>query len=96
MGAIDLIVERSKEKVNIINVAADSTTKVEFIAKTVINELQLKNVIIKYSGGEKGWIGDVPRFHYDTTKITKLGWTPIFTSNEAIQTSIKKEIQYKN
>ena len=96
LGAIDLIVERSKEKVNIINVAADSTTKVEFIAKTVINELQLKKVKIRYSGGEKGWIGDVPRYHYDTTKITKLGWTPIFTSNEAIQTSIKKEIQYKN
>ena len=96
LEAIDLIVEKSKEKISIINVAADSTTTVEFIAKTVINELQLKKVKIKYTGGKKGWIGDIPKFHYDTTKIAKLGWSPTFTSNEAIQASIKKEIHYNN
>ena len=55
----------------------------------VIEEMKLKSVI-KYTGGERGWIGDVPEFNYDLSKINKLGWQAANTSNE----SVRKSIQY--
>ena len=29
---------------------------------------------IVYTGGDRGWVGDVPEFSYDLTKISNLGW----------------------
>ena len=68
----------------------------KFIAEAIITELNLKNIKIKYTGGPKGWIGDVPKFRFDTTKIMKLGWLPTLTSNDAVILSIQKEIEYRN
>ncbi len=31
---------------------------------------------IRYTGGDKGWIGDVPQFNYSIGKLQKLGWQP--------------------
>ena len=96
LNAIHLIVEKSNENINIFNIGVESSTTVEFIAETSIAELKLKNIKIKYKGGQKGWIGDVPKFRFDTTKIRKLGWLPTLTSNDAVLLSIQKEIEYRN
>jgi UDP-glucose 4-epimerase len=47
------------------------------------------NPKIKYTGGSKGWIGDIPKFKYDLSKIKKLGWESKMTSDEAIKTTFK-------
>ncbi len=39
---------------------------------------------IVYQGGDRGWIGDVPRFSYSTRKLRDLGWRPQLSSREAI------------
>ena len=51
--------------------------------------MNLKNVRFKYSGGDRGWVGDVPRFLLDTRKIKKLGWKPRHTSKEAVTMAVK-------
>ena len=77
---------------NIFNIGVNSRTKVKEIAEMVIFEMGLKSKI-KFTGGDRGWIGDVPEFRYDTTKINKLGWKPKMTSNEAVRTAIKRIIK---
>lgn len=37
-----------------------------------------------YSGGDRGWVGDVPRFAYSTEKLRRLGWQPSLSSREAM------------
>jgi UDP-glucose 4-epimerase len=58
----------------------------------VIEEMGLKNVKINYTGGDRGWPGDVPRFQLDPTKLSKLGWSAKYTSDEAIRKAIREII----
>lgn len=95
LDAIGLIVNKSKRIINVFNVAPDNTTNVDFIAESVICKMELKSVNIIYTGGEIGWVGDIHRFLYDTTKIKNLGWAPKYTSNEAVLNSVKNEIQFR-
>jgi len=39
---------------------------------------------IAYGTGNRGWIGDVPRFRYSTRKLAGLGWRPSLSSREAM------------
>ena len=43
---------------------------------------------ILYGEEKYGWIGDIPKFYYDTSKVTKYGWTPNLNSKESIKKAI--------
>jgi UDP-glucose 4-epimerase len=86
--AILFICENSNEKVNCFNVGVESRTKVKDIARMVIEGMEL-HAEIKYTGGDRGWIGDVPEFSYDLSKIHALGWKAKISSDEAVRKSIR-------
>jgi len=44
----------------------------------------------KYTGGNRGWKGDVPVVGLDTQKIPDLGWKYSMNSVEAIRISVKE------
>lgn len=75
------------EEVYNISVKSEGTT-VTHIAEIVVNVLGLKNVEFKYTGGDRGWKGDVPRFSYDISKVLSTGWKPKHTSDEAVRQSV--------
>jgi UDP-glucose 4-epimerase len=50
----------------------------------------LKNVKFSYTGGKRGWPGDVPVVHYDVNKIEKLGWQVKHTSDEAVRIAARR------
>ena len=84
-----LIVWRSTaDRVNIYNVGATTRSKVSDIARIVIEEGP-GEAEIAYTGGDRGWIGDVPRFAYDISAIEALGWAPTMTSDEAIRVAAR-------
>lgn len=78
----------SGETVYNISVNSPGTT-VTHIAEIVVEELGLKNVKFSYTGGDRGWKGDVPRFSYDISKILSTGWKPKYTSDEAVRQTVK-------
>jgi UDP-glucose 4-epimerase len=77
--------EKSNEKINLFNLGCDTNTTVTRIAEIVVNEMGLKNVKFSYTGGKRGWKGDVPRFQLDCHKINNLGWKASLTSDEAVR-----------
>jgi UDP-glucose 4-epimerase len=79
----------AQEKMNLFNLSCDNTTTVTRIAEMVVEEMKLKNVLFKYTGGIRGWKGDVPRFQLNAQKINTLGWKATFTSDEAVRKAIK-------
>jgi UDP-glucose 4-epimerase len=87
--AIIFVYENADDKLNIYNLGVNSRTKVKDIARMVIQKMNL-TAQIEYTGGDRGWVGDVPEFNYDLSKINNFGWTAKYTSNEAVQ----KAIQY--
>ncbi len=70
-----------------------SGTTVTHIAEIVVEELGLKNVKFNYTGGDRGWKGDVPRFSYDISKVLSTGWNPRYTSDEAVRQTVKDAIK---
>ena len=82
--------EKSNEKINLFNLGPDSNTTVTRIAEMVVEEMGLSNVEFKYTGGDRGWKGDVPRFQLDANKIKKLGWNEKYSSDEAVRKSIRE------
>jgi UDP-glucose 4-epimerase len=79
----------SNQKMNLFNLSCDTTTTVTRIAEMVTQEMGLTNVSFKYTGGIRGWKGDVPRFELDAGKMNKIGWKATLTSDEAVRKAIK-------
>ena len=53
-----------------------------------ILELNSDNVSYEYTGGDRGWKGDVPKIKFDCSKIYKIGWKSKMNSSEAIKNSL--------
>ena len=80
------------ESVYNISVTSQGTT-VTRIAEIVAEELGLESVKFNYTGGDRGWKGDVPRFSYDISKVLATGWMPKHTSDEAVRQTVKDAIK---
>ncbi len=89
VNAILYIWENSKDNVNYFNIGVNTRTRVKDIARMVIEEMDL-NAQIRYTGGSRGWVGDVPEFDYSLDKINNFGWKALYTSDEAVRISIRK------
>jgi len=79
----------SNEKMNLFNLSCDTTTTVTRIAEMVVEEMGLRNVAFRYTGGARGWKGDVPRFQLDAKKINTLGWKATLSSDDAVRKAIR-------
>jgi UDP-glucose 4-epimerase len=79
--------ENAKDGLNYYNLGAEDQITVKRIVEVLLEETGLKGVETKYTGGESGWAGDVPRFLLSTKKMADLGWKPKHTSEEAIRTA---------
>ncbi len=85
------VIDHAKEKYNVYMLGSDTRTKVKEIAQMVIDEMGL-NATIRYTGGDRGWKGDVPEFRYDLTKVNNLGWIAPHNSNESVRLAIQKAL----
>ena len=88
---IIFVCNNSHEQFNVYNLGSYSRTKVKEIAEMVIEEMGL-NATIKYTGGDRGWVGDVPEFKYDLNKINNLGWKAKISSNASVRLAIQKAL----
>ena len=91
VAGILYVVEHSDEPYNVYMLGSDTRTKVKEIAAMVIEEMGL-DAKIRYTGGDRGWVGDVPEFRYDLTKVNNLGWKAAYDSNGAVRLAIQKAL----
>lgn len=85
------VIDHADESYNVYMLGSDSRTKVKEIASMVIEEMGL-NAEICYTGGDRGWVGDVPEFRYDLTKVNTLGWKAPHNSNASVRLAIQKAL----
>jgi len=83
----------SHHPLNLYNLSCTTTTTVTRIAEMVTEEMGLTNVDFQYTGGDRGWKGDVPRFQLDPAKMNTLGWTARYTSDDAVRKAIQDSLQ---
>ena len=86
VNAIVKLTEQFEPGLDVFNISVMSEgTSVTHIAEIVVDVLGLSDVEFKYTGGDRGWKGDVPRFKYDISKVLATGWKPEYTSDEAVR-----------
>jgi len=81
--------------VTTMNIGVEDSTTVTRIANIMCEEMGLSDVRYDYTGGDRGWKGDVPSFQYDLHKIKETGWKPKYSSDEAVRETIQS-ILHKN
>ncbi len=81
--------ENSNDQLNYFNLGCDTSTEVTRIAELVVEEMKLKNVKLRFTGGKRGWKGDVPKFQFDVEKIRRIGWEAKYNSDEVIAKAIR-------
>lgn len=93
--AILFVWKNTKESFNCYNVSVDSATKVTRIAEIVADEMGLEDVRFNYTGGDRGWVGDVPKFEYNISKLKALGWKSPRSSDDAVRLAVREELKLR-
>jgi UDP-glucose 4-epimerase len=83
---------------DVYNVASEDTISVKEIADIVISFVNKKSnkVLYNYSGGKRGWKGDVPTVRLNLKKIKSMGWKPRYNSSEAVKKSVREMLRNIN
>lgn len=90
--AICHIVEQTEKSLNTYNLGTRTTTSVTRIADIVTDEMGL-DPEYTYTGGDRGWVGDVPRMRLSIEKLAALGWDPELSSDEAVRRGTRELIE---
>ena len=88
VAAMLFAVDHAPRGLNIFNLGCDDSLSVDRIAQMVTSAMGLTDVEYEYTGGEGGWLGDVPRFRLDVTAINRLGWRARHNSEQAVAKAI--------
>lgn len=76
-------VAEGREKVNIFNLGTDATIQLKDSIAIICERLGVKPEL-KFSGGERGWIGDSPFIHLDISRIRACGWQPRLSIRDGV------------
>jgi UDP-glucose 4-epimerase len=68
---------------HIYNLGTDETIVVDESVAIITEHLGVAPQIV-HTGGRRGWTGDSPLIHLDTSRIRSLGWEPRLTIRQAI------------
>jgi len=93
VDAVLFVCETVKSGFSVFNVATTDAITVTEIAEMTVECLGLNpGPRLEYTGGDRGWKGDVPVVRLDTARIRALGWQPKLNSREAIHRSLRELI----
>jgi len=88
IDAILLALEKAPSRVNVFNLGTDEYCQVNDSIRTICEHLKL-DPEIRYSGGDRGWIGDNPFIFLDCARIRALGWKPRLSIREGIVRTLR-------
>src|SRR3989440_10631455 len=91
--------QSAKGNYDVFNVATDDYITVAEIADLAVkvSGLSPREVKYEFTGGDRGWKGDVPIVRFDCSKIKGLGWKARRSSAEAVTSAMEvmlKELPY--
>ena len=85
VDAILHVMANQHEPLNLFNLGSHDTCSVRRIAEIVVEETGCLNAEIVYTGGSRGWAGDVPRAMLGIDKMLETGFNVKYNSEEAVR-----------
>lgn len=83
------VMENSNDNWNLFNLGSHDTASVTRIAEIVIEETNCVDAKIEYTGGDRGWAGDIPRAMLGIGKMLSTGYDVRYNSEDAIRHTAK-------
>jgi len=87
------IMGSQNESLNLFNLGSHDTCSVRRIAEIVVEETGYTDAKIAYTGGSRGWAGDIPRAMLAIDKMNSAGFNVKFNSEEAVRHTARVLIQ---
>ncbi len=81
-----------KSEKTVFNIGSEDSIDVDQIADIVAVEMDL-NPMHEYTGGEKGWDGDVPEMRLSIEKLKETGWTPEHNSASSVRKTVQELLE---
>jgi UDP-glucose 4-epimerase len=89
VDAILFGLDRANDKLNVFNISPPDFTSVRRIAELCVEESPYPDALIRYTGGDRGWPGDVPKSRINPDKLGALGWRTSRTSDQAVGEAVR-------
>ncbi len=86
---------KADDWINVFNIGSEDQIKVKRIAEIVCEEMGL-NPVFKFTGGDRGWKGDVPVMLLSIERLKKLGWRPKYNSEQAVRKAVRDLLEDLN
>ena len=87
--AFILLFNKMKKGFDAFNVSSEEVISVHEIANQITEAMGLKNVTYSFTGGKRGWKGDVVITSADITKLKSLDWYPKISINQGLKLYIE-------
>jgi UDP-glucose 4-epimerase len=88
LDAMQAVVAGAQNPINVFNLGTDEYCTVDNSLGWICAHLGL-SPRRRYTGGERGWVGDNPFIFLDTRKVRALGWRPKLTIREAVLSTLR-------
>jgi len=92
VSAMLTLTDRGWEGFEVFNAGTGDYVTVTEIADLVVKQMGLSDVRYEYTGGARGWKGDVPVVRFRSDKLASVGWRCGHSSTEALLDSIDANI----
>ena len=83
------IFNTSTSPINLYNLGSHDTCSVRRIAEIVVEETGCRDATIEYTGGDRGWAGDIPRAMLSIEKMLSTGYDVKYNSEAAVRHTTK-------
>ena len=87
------VISNTNESINLYNLGSNDTCSVRNIAAIVVNETGCTDASIEYTGGDRGWAGDIPKAMLAINRLIDLGFKVNYDSEEAVAHTARVLIQ---
>ena len=78
------VISSTNEPVNLCNLGSNDTCSVRRIAEIVIRETGCSGASIEYTGGDRGWAGDIPKAMLSIDLMKSYGFDVNYDSEDAV------------
>ena len=93
VAAMLFAVGHAQGRVNTFNIGSEDWIDVRSIAEIVTEEMHLPDSKFRFTGGERGWVGDVPKMALAIDKIKALRWKPQAGSRESVRIAVRAMLE---
>ena len=87
------VISSTNESINLYNLGSNDTCSVRNIAAIVVKETGCTDASIEYTGGDRGWAGDIPKAMLAINRLIDLGFKVNYDSEEAVAHTARVLIQ---